>query len=323
MTSPRISVIVPAKNEGHRIANALRALRLQTIPAYEILVVDGHSEDGTAEIARSLGARVVFEEHGTRAGACQVGVEAAHGEFVAFTDADCIPDARWLETLVSRFTENCVGVGGSVLNEGDSFWQRAIDAALDTPLGSANSIQGRRFAATRAVYSISGSNSLYRHGDLIAIGGFRTELVTAEDTELNTRLRRRGTLLYVPNAIVHHRHERGVAAFAKRMYQYGFGRGQVMRLGAPVVLPLAAAVFPALAIEAPAFSLALLLAYGALLLLSALPASIKAGRPPFLLALPVVYVVEHSHYVAGFWAGVAWRLTHRRPRAQTQPGAGT
>ena len=320
MTTPRISVIVPAKNEERRIANALRAVQAQTLPPLEILVVDGHSRDRTSEIARSLGARVVFEEYGTRAGACQVGVEAAQGEYVAFTDADCLPDARWLEALVSRFTETCVGVGGRVLNEGGSFWQQAINAALDTVLGSANSIQGRKLADTQAVYSISGCNSLYRRQDLLAVGGFRTQLVTAEDTELNRRLRRRGTLLYVPGAIVHHRHERGLRAFAARMYQYGFGRGQMVLVGAPVALPLGAPLFLVAIIAAPTFSLALLLAYGVLLFVSALLSSVKASQPRFLAAIPVVYVLEHSHYVAGFWAGVTWRLTRYRRKVRARRG---
>ena len=321
MKTPRISVVVPAKNEERRIANAIRAVQAQTFPPHEILVVDGRSSDGTSEIARSLGARVVSEEYGTRAGACQVGVEAAHGEYVAFTDADCVPDPRWLESLFSRFTEKCVGVGGRVLNEGGSFWQQAIDAALDTVVGSANSIQGRKFTETRTVYSISGCNSLYRRQDLLAVGGFRTEFLTAEDTELNRRLRRRGTLLYVPDAIVHHRHERGLRAFAKRMYQYGFGRGQMVLLGAPVALPLAAPLLLAAVVVAPMSAFSLLLAYGVLLFVSALPPSLKRHQRRLLAAIPLVYVVEHSLYIAGFWAGVVWRLTHYRRNVQTLGGA--
>src|SRR2546426_980236 len=162
--SPDVTIVIPAKNEARRIERCLAALHAQTLPPKEIIVVDGHSGDATAEIARRLGARVLYEEYGTRSGACEVGVEAAQGEFVAFTDADCIPDPHWLERLAARFAPDISGVGGKIANEGDSFWQKAVDAALDTIVGSANSVQGRMFGAPRYVSSISGCNSMYRRG---------------------------------------------------------------------------------------------------------------------------------------------------------------
>ncbi len=315
---PRISVIIPAKNEGKRIGESLRSIHAQSLTPIEILVVDGRSTDQTAEVARAMGATVLFEDYHTRAGACQVGLAAAVGDYVAFTDADCNPDPRWLENLLPHLSDTVVGAGGRIVNEGNSYWSRAIDDALDTLLGSANSVQGRNFASLRDVSSISGCNSMYRTSDLKAIGGFRPEYLTAEDTELNRRLLSRGRLVYVPDAVVFHRHGRGLRAFAKRMYQYGYGRGQVLLPGAPVILPLSA---PAMAVTLmlwPAFALALVAAYGAIVLLSALIASVRKRRARYLPAIPVVYVVEHASYVVGFWVGVLHRLRRalRRPRAQ-------
>ena len=132
---PRVSLVVPVKNEARRIEQALAALRAQTLPPVEVLVVDGHSLDGTADLARSCGARVFFEEYGTRAGACQVGVQNAVGDLIAFTDADCVPAANWLETLAANLEDGVVGVGGRIVNEGDTFWQRAVDGPTD---GGAN-----------------------------------------------------------------------------------------------------------------------------------------------------------------------------------------
>src|SRR3989304_5157433 len=135
--------------------------------------------------------------------------------------------------LASNLQAGVVGVGGRIVSEGDTFWQQAVDAALDTILGSANSVQGRMFRAKRFVSSISDTNSLYRRRDVAEVGGLLTDLVTTEDTELNRRLLARGKLLYVPEAVIRHRHERGLRDFARRIFQYGFGRGQSLLPGAP------------------------------------------------------------------------------------------
>jgi cellulose synthase/poly-beta-1,6-N-acetylglucosamine synthase-like glycosyltransferase len=309
----RVSVIMPVKNEASRIANALEAIARQSLPPFEILVVDGHSGDGTADIARTHGARVFYEDYRTRAGACHVGVLRARGDLVAFTDADCVPDPEWLRRLVTSLSEGVVGVGGRIVNESETFWQRSIDGALDTVIGSANSVQGRMFPAQRFVSSISGSNSLYRRSDLLAVGGFRTDLVTTEDTELNRRLLARGRLLYVPNAIVRHRHGRGLRDFARRMFEYGFGRGQSLLVGPPILMPIASAVLVALAIVQPLYALILALLYGGALVASGAVAAARKRHLGFLVGVPVAYAIEHASYVAGFWTGI---VRSRLPRAR-------
>jgi len=311
---PTITVVVPVKSEARRIARCLAALRSQTLPPDEIVVVDGRSTDATVEIAKRFGVRVFFEDYHTRAGANQVGLQEARGELVAFTDADCIPDPRWLERLAGGFSAEVVGVGGRIENEGETFWQRAIDAALDTIVGSANSVQGRPFSERRFVSSISGCNSIYRRRDLLDVGGFRTDLVTTEDTELNRRMLERGKLLYVPDAVVHHRHERGLRDFARRMFQYGVGRGQSLLPGPPLVVAFGLPFLAALTLLRPDYAGVLLVLYGVVLLGSAVGPSLRERDPRLLGALPLVFVIEHAAYALGFWRGLV------RRRAPSAPG---
>ncbi|RLI02227.1 hypothetical protein DRO38_04185 [Candidatus Bathyarchaeota archaeon] len=89
----KISVIIPVRNEEEKIEQCLEAVFSQTLKPYEVIVVDGHSSDRTVERAKNFPVKVVYEDYHTRAGACQIGVENAEGEFVAFTDADCT--IRW------------------------------------------------------------------------------------------------------------------------------------------------------------------------------------------------------------------------------------
>lgn len=140
---PRVSVVVPVRNGAPKLARCLQALLTQTLQPYEILVVDGHSTDSTREVARRFPVTVVYEDYGTVGGARQVGVEHARGDYVAFTDADCIPGNDWLENLAREFADGIVGVGGGIKNIGSGLWEESIALALDAFLGSANSVQDR------------------------------------------------------------------------------------------------------------------------------------------------------------------------------------
>lgn len=89
-------------------------------------MVNGHSTNRTLERSREFSVKVFYEEYHTRAGACQIGVKNAEGEFVAFTDADCIPKKNWLEDIVKEFDEGIVGVGCGIKNIGEGLWEKSI-----------------------------------------------------------------------------------------------------------------------------------------------------------------------------------------------------
>lgn len=98
--APMVSILVPARNEARNIEACAGSLLAQDYPRFELLVLDDHSEDATAEIARGLGV----SESGERARllrgealpagwtgkgwACHQLAQAARGEFLFFTDAD-------------------------------------------------------------------------------------------------------------------------------------------------------------------------------------------------------------------------------------------
>lgn len=125
---PTVSVIIPARNEEKNIGQLLEALRQQDFPAekLEIIVVDDHSEDQTAAIARSfLNVRVLpFREEGLNSykkKALEKAVAAACGELIVCTDADCIPTKEWLSELVRNYlTRDAAFVAAPVVltNEG-------------------------------------------------------------------------------------------------------------------------------------------------------------------------------------------------------------
>ena len=103
-----VSIIIPARNEEKNIGLLLQALQGQTYPEdlIEIIVVDDHSEDTTAEIVVKFpGVKLLKLEADTinsyKKKAIEKGITAASGSLIVTTDADCVPPSAWVQTIVS------------------------------------------------------------------------------------------------------------------------------------------------------------------------------------------------------------------------------
>jgi GT2 family glycosyltransferase len=304
---PKISVIIPVKNQSAKLEACLTAVLAQRLPPCEVIVVDGRSTDGTIEVARRFPVTLLFEDYHTRAGACQVGIEAASGDFIAFTDADCIPDPAWLENLASGFQSGVAGVGGLIKNVDRGFWVRSVNLAYGTFLGSANSVQGRNFNRQRYVNSISGCNSMYRRADLVRAGGFNPALPGCEDADLNSRIIKLGHLVFQPQALVRHDHGRGLKDFTNMMFRYGRDRAVAKKFGLPVVVPLLVPLLLlSLLLNVWILPSALAL-YALLLLVMGSWFAVKERDIRYLPSIVIVYLVQHVFYTLGFWRGLLFR----------------
>lgn len=301
---PKVTVVIPVKNAESKIEECLQAVSDQTVAPYEIIVVDGHSTDNTVAKAKKFNVVILYEEYATVGGARKKGVEHATGQYVAFTDSDCIPISDWLENLLNEFNEHIVGVGGATVNVGKGIWKESISLTLDSFLGSANSVQDRAFSTKKYVKSISGCNSMYRLTDLLNVGNFDAALRINEDTEINKRLLKFGKILYTPNAIVFHNQDRGLKDFAKRMYTFGKGRAQNKLLDIQVVPPVLALLsFVFLFVLKEAFFLMISL-YLIILIIFDLLLFMNHKKLLYLLSVPLVFALEHVSYTLGFWNGM-------------------
>ncbi|MGB7208299.1 MAG: glycosyltransferase family 2 protein [Pyrinomonadaceae bacterium] len=109
----KVSVIIPAKDEEETLGNILDDLNktIADMPKYdfEVICVDDHSVDATANIARSFGARVVENTRKPGKGmALRAGFEAARGEVLVMLDADYSHRAEDLPRMLEALTD---GVG--------------------------------------------------------------------------------------------------------------------------------------------------------------------------------------------------------------------
>lgn len=107
----KFSVVVPMLNAEPYIERCVTSLLAQNYPAedYEMILVDNGSTDRSAELA-SRHPRVKLLREGMRGSyaARNTGVAAAHGETIAFLDADCAADPDWLQTLAAALQDPAI-----------------------------------------------------------------------------------------------------------------------------------------------------------------------------------------------------------------------
>jgi glycosyltransferase involved in cell wall biosynthesis len=116
-----ISFILPAYNEERMIGRTLEFLRSAAVSlaeAYEIVVVDDDSDDRTATIARSLGARVVRVSHRQIAASRNSGAREAKGDVLIFVDADTLAGESTVKAAVKALRDGAVGGGATVRFDG-------------------------------------------------------------------------------------------------------------------------------------------------------------------------------------------------------------
>lgn len=223
MNSPDYAIVIPAYQAADIIGTCVRALDAQSVPRerYEIIVVDDASTDDTTSMAREAGAdRVLSCPHGGPATARNAGIEAAGGQIVLFTDADCEPSPDWLEHMTAPFAD------ARVMGAKGAYWtrQRAIIARL-TQLEF--EIRYERMARLPHTDFVDGYAAAYRRSLLTECGGFDPTypIPSAEDVDLSFRLARQGhRLVFVPEARVWHRHPISLMAYLTRKGLYGFWR---------------------------------------------------------------------------------------------------
>jgi len=301
--NPKITVAVPAKNEEENIAACLKAVFAQTLKPYEVIVVNSKSTDRTEEIARTFPVKIAYDNYGSIGNARQAALEAAKGEYIAYTDADCMPEKNWLKNLSKELRKGVAGVGGGTRNIGEGIWPESIALALDSFLGSANSVQDRVFADRRVVKSLSGCNCMYRTADLKKIGGFDTTISLNEDTKISQKMTEQGKLVYVPDAIVLHNQNLTLGSFIKRMYRFGYGRAKNRMWDLQCVPPVAALLLLLSLIITP-YILYTLALYAIVLIAFNLKIFLKAGKLIYLISVPAVYIMQHTSYTLGFWKGL-------------------
>src|SRR6266581_8165264 len=112
--APLVSVVIPSRNSEDTIADCLKSIISQLHRPIEIIVVDSFSTDSTAEIAKTIGATVMFHDEG-RSAQKNWGAKFANGEYLYFVDSDFILDPN----VISSCLDAIGGADGVLIRNQD------------------------------------------------------------------------------------------------------------------------------------------------------------------------------------------------------------
>lgn len=186
---PKISVIIPTLNEAKRLPKCLASLKAQSLDDYEAVIVDSGSKDGTVELAKKLGARVVFEPRLGFAVAKNTGARNSQSEILVFTDGDATHPPFWLERIARHFEDpNVVSVIGPVKPVEQKLIHKAMFKLTTSWIP--------RVAAVVGFYIAQAPNESFRRTAFEKAGGYDERLRMLEDNELPNRIKKLGKVVF-------------------------------------------------------------------------------------------------------------------------------
>lgn len=213
MYKPSVSVVVCTYNRADTLADALRGTSQLDYPNFEIVVVNGPSQDETSKLLGQWRDQVKIVECDVPnlAASRNLGIAASAGEIVCFIDDDAVPHPQWLSRLSSKYADEHVGgVGGfTVDNTGSRFQSRKT---ICDRFGNAHDVtvmfdERQLNRVGSPLYpSLLGTNSSFRRRALVEINGFDlTFAYYLDETDVCLRLVDAGyQILYEPSALVFH-----------------------------------------------------------------------------------------------------------------------
>jgi glycosyltransferase involved in cell wall biosynthesis len=224
---PFFSIIIPTYNRPRQLAACLQALARLDYPCdrFEVIVVDDGSETLPETVVDAfcerLDVTLLTQPNAGPAAARNTGAERAKGEFLAFTDDDCVPVSNWLQALASRFSKapDCA-IGGRTLN-----------ALLANPYSTTSQVLidylYTYYNADPEEAQFFTSNNLALPTDRFhTMGGFDTTfpLAGGEDRDFCDRWLYNGLrMISASEVIVYHSHALTSDTFWRQHFNYGRG----------------------------------------------------------------------------------------------------
>jgi GT2 family glycosyltransferase len=221
------SIIIPTYNRPDRLHTCLESIAKLDYPHadFEVIIVDDGSKTPLDSIVdrfkTELDLKLLRQSNAGPASARNAGAAIATGEFLVFTDDDCLPTANWLTVLAAQFqlTPKAL-VGGQTLNAlPKNLYSTASQVLIDYLYEYYNN--------GKATANFFASNNFALPADTFrSIAGFDTTfpLAAGEDREFCDRWLARGwRLVYAPQARVYHAHQLNLSTFWRQHFNYGRG----------------------------------------------------------------------------------------------------
>lgn len=234
---PRVSVVLPIRNEADHIEACLERLLTQDYPKslMEIVVVDGCSDDGTQEAVRRVKARnpcvpvrMLVNPKRTVPPAFNAGVCAALGSVIVRMDGHTVPDEDYVSRCVTALmSSGAANVGGVIEPVGTTPFGRAVALVMQHPLGAGDA----RFRVGGEAGDVDTVPfGAFRRDLFERVGLFDESMVRNEDYEFNVRVRASGERVYLDPSIRSSYTPRSTPrALWGQYFQYGWWRVETWR----------------------------------------------------------------------------------------------
>lgn len=217
LSSPSISVVIPVYNGERTIARALNSVARQTFKPWEVIVVNDGSTDGTLMVLDQIASQcelprlqVLSRSNQGVARARNWGAEKAHGEYLAFLDADDEWHPTFLEVvaqLIDQFPQAVMwATGYSISSERGSILLNVEGIRFSEGEGDGGIIENWGEAIRRPIFTIG---SVVIHRELFTqAGGFCPDADYEEDRDLFFRLGMMGKVAWSPRVgVIKHQEE--------------------------------------------------------------------------------------------------------------------
>jgi len=242
-----ITVGIIARNEEQHIKETLLSIVNQNFSKkeYEIILIDGNSEDRTKEIAfetlknSEISFKILNEKDFGFYGPCfarnlVIDNSCEFSKYIAFIDADCIADENWLLTLYTtieseKANEEIAGVGGSrLIAKTDNDMEVIINSVLTSRIATCGNpaFSNRKI---KYIKSVPNYNAIYKK-EILKNFRYDDKLVLSDDIELNYRLSKYGyKFIYESNSKIYHHETGSIIQFSKNMFRYGVNISNVVK----------------------------------------------------------------------------------------------
>lgn len=227
MNENLISIVVPVRNEEKYIINCLNSILSFNIPKdfdYEIMVVDGNSDDNTLELVKNFisdneknNIKIIKNQKLTQAHGLNIAINNAIGSRILRLDAHCIYSKNYLYDLIETSKrKNVENIGGIVITKrGGSNYSAGLVQALTTHKFGVGDSSFR----TEAIESESDTVpfGFFKKSIFDQIGYFDERLVRAQDYEFNRRIIKCGGKIWLnPNITATYFNQPSIASFLKK-----------------------------------------------------------------------------------------------------------
>lgn len=286
---PLLSIVMPVYNEERFIGQTLQQLLLQDYPQerFEILVVDGMSDDNTQAIVKALSQQhgnihLLQNPHRRSSTGRNIGFKAAKGDYLIVVDGHCfIPDTKLLHNIALAFEKSgadCLGRPQPLDPPGLTTFQRAVALARKSRIGHGG--DSLIYGDFEGFASPVSNGAVYSRHVFETVGYVDEEFDACEDVEFNYRVKKAGLQCYTsPTLAIKYYPRENLPGFFRQMMRYGEGRRRLTRKH-PEALTLNQLI-------PSAFVTGLI----ALLVLSVLSVFIEVSTPLALISIPYVFYV--------------------------------